>query len=164
MYHKVTVNYNIFFPCRLSCEDTLMSLEVKMSKEILYSKWVCKQIYVCSNEANPLQLQSDENLFRTSTLLFPSVSPLSHLFWAYLQFTFLQWKQALIEECNPSKSLIKKLEHTTLVTIMMYEQIPLDLQNCIIGKFCSSSDVLLLCGRLAIAAVKGRLCVLVCLL
>lgn len=87
--------------------------------------------------------------------LLPSTGTLSCLFWSYFQFTCILWKQVLTDMHTPNELLVRKLDHAIQVATVIYDQSPQDIQNCIIRKFSLSSDILLLCGRLAIAAIQG---------
>jgi len=71
----------------------------------------------------------------------------------YAQLTCLLWKRILNEYCD---LVVEKLQYTVHITVNLYGQSPSDVQCSIISKFCSSPQILLLCTKLAIIAIKGR--------
>lgn len=97
-----------------------------------------------------------DSMRTTVDYLLRSISSLLSLFWVYFQLTCLQWKHAVSGYSTPSDAISWKLKHSTHVTICVYEQCPADDQNLIIDQFHSKTDVIRLCGKLAIAAVKGE--------
>lgn len=128
-------------------EDTLRK---KISDENSLTEWIVEQTITSKNKRHQLW-----SLHSTGPLLLPSTSTLSCLFWCYLQFTCILWKKVLSDKHNSTKLLLKKLSHAVHVVTMVYEQCPQDLQNVLIEKVCLRSDILLLCGKIAIAAFEG---------
>ena len=133
--------------CRLLDEDILRK---KISDENSFTEWIVEQIVISKSKRHQLW-----SLRSTGPLLLPSTSTLNCLFWCYLQFTCILWKQVLSDKHNSSKLLLKKLSLAVHVLTMVYEQCPEDLQNDLIEKVCLRSDILLLCGKIAIAAFEG---------
>ena len=110
-------------------------------------------IFVCEDEEEVLQLSLSEHLSRESTPLIPSSSACCTLFWAYFQLTCLLWKRVL----NGNGGLLfQKITYATHITVELYEQSPSNVKKCIANAFCSSVQILLLCGQIAITAIRGK--------
>ena len=131
----------------------MVSLNSSISQEVLFTRWMLEQvIFVCEDKEEVLQVSSSENLSQESTHLISSSSACCTLFWAYFQLTCLLWKRVL----NGNGALLfQKITYVTHVTVKLYEQSPSSVQKDITNKICSSAQVLLLCGQIAITAVKG---------
>lgn len=123
----------------------------KTIKEKCYSKWLFDIVTTTSSKENILL---SETCLCTPCPLLPSVSSIPQLFWEYFQLICLLWKEAL---CGSSNSLDKKLRHTICVAINLFEQSPEEEQECMMIEFCSSSDVVDVCIRIAGVAMKGTL-------
>ena len=93
----------------------------------------------------------------TCSRYLPSTGTLTHLFWNYFQLTCILWNQILIDKHMSNDSLMKKITHAIQVATVIFEQSPQDVQSCIIKNFGLNSDTLLICGRVAIAAIEGKL-------
>ena len=138
---------------KLRWEEMMVSLNSSISQEVLFTRWMLEQvIFVCEDKEEVLQVSSSENPSQESTLLIPSSSACCTLFWAYFQLTCLLWKKVL----NGNGGLLfQKITYVTRITVKLYEQSPSSVQKCIANTFCSSAQILLLCGQIAITAVKG---------
>ena len=142
--------FNLF--CSKLCwEEIVASLKSTISQEVLFTRWMQEQV-ICEDKEEVLQLSSSENLSQESTPLIPSSSACYTLFWAYFQLTCLLWKRVLN---GNSGLLFKKTTHVTHITVKLYEQSPLHVQKHITDTFCSSAQILLLCGQIALTAIKG---------
>ena len=131
----------------------MASLNSSVSQEVLFTRWMLEQvIFVCEDKEEVLQVSSSENPSQESTPLIPSSSACCTLFWAYFQLTCLLWKRVLNGIGGP---LFQKITYVTRITVKLYEQSPSSVQKCIANTFCSSAQILLLCGQIAITAVKG---------
>lgn len=128
-------------------------MNLNIDQEVLFTRWMMEQVvFVCSGKEKLLQESSSENLPEKSTPLIPSSSACCTLFWAYLQLTYLLWKKVL----NGNGDLFfQKVTYVTHITVKLYEQSPPTVQNDIIKAFCSSAQILLLCGQISITAIKG---------
>ena len=145
---------------KLCWKEIVVSLNLKIDREALFTKWVMEQIsLVCGDIEELPQVSSSESLPKVSTrqestLLIPSSSACCTLFWAYFQLTCLLWKRVLNGNGGP---LFQKITYVTHITVKLYEQSPSNDQKCIANTFCTNADVqnLLLCGQMAITAMKG---------
>ena len=141
--------------CRKLCwEEIVASLKSNISQEMLFTRWMLEQvIFVCEDEEEVLQLSLSEHLSRESTPLIPSSSACCTLFWAYFQLTCLLWKRVL----NGNGGLLfQKITYATHITVELYEQSPSNVKKCIANAFCSSVQILLLYGQIAITAIRGK--------
>ena len=129
-------------------------MAAKVLDEELCSKWILEQLTTTSLETSHQLLQND--VPNTSMHLLPSLSSLFHLFWVYFQLCCLYWKDAINEDLHAS-NISQELKYTTHVSLNVYEQSPVDVQNMIVHHFCSMTDVVVLCGKLAVAALRGML-------
>ena len=131
----------------------MASLNSNISQEVLFTRWMLEQvILVCEDKEEALQLSSSENLFQETTPLILSSKSCCTLFWAYFQLTCLLWKRVL----NGNGGLLfQKITYVTNITVKLYEQSPSHVQKHITNAFCSSTQILLLCGQIAITAIKG---------
>lgn len=107
-------------------------------------------IIVRGDKEKLLQASLSENL---PTPLISSSSACCSLFWAYFQLTYLLWKRVLN---GSSGLLLQKTTYVTHITVKLYEQSPLHVQKRIADAFCSGAQILLLCGQIAITAIKGK--------
>ena len=143
-----------FFFSTLPVEETLVSLNSTISQEELFSKWMVEQVMLAHDDKGTVsQPLPSGNLSQVSTPQLLSTNTCSILFWTYTQLTCLLWKRALNEKCD---LIVEKLQYTVHITVNLYGQSPSDVQCSIISKFCSSPQILLLCSKLAIIAIKGR--------
>ena len=144
-----------FHACRFFCQDELEPLKKKLSDQDLCTAWMIEQI-TASNIAleNEHQIQSLKTC-STHLPLLPSTGTLKCLFWNYFQLTCILWNEILTDKHTRNDSLVRKLGHAVRVATVVFEQSPLDTQSYIIKNFSLSSDILILCGRLAIAAIEG---------
>ena len=144
--------FNLF--CSKLCwEEIVASLNSTIYQEVLFTRWMLEQvIFVCEDKEEVLQSSSSENLSQESTPLIPSSKSCCTLFWAYFQLTCLLWKSVLN---GNSGLLFQKTTYVTRITVKLYEQSPSHVQKHIADAFCSSAQILLLCGQIAITAIKG---------
>ena len=144
--------FNLF--CSKLCwEEVVASLNSTISQQVLFTRWMLeKVIFVCEGKEEVLQLSPSENLSQETTPLIPSCRSCCTLFWAYFQLTCLLWKRVLN---GNSGLLFQKITYVTHVTAKLYEQNPSHVQKHITDAFCSSTQILLLCGQIAITAIKG---------
>ena len=131
----------------------MASLNSNISQEVSFIRWMMEEvIFVCEDKEEVLQLSSSENLSQEATPLVPSSRSCYNLFWAYFQLTCLLWKRVLN---GNSGLLFQKITYVTCITAKLYEQSPSHAQKHITDAFCSSTQILLLCGQIAITAIKG---------
>ena len=132
----------------------MVSLNSSISQEVLFTRWMLEQvIFVCEDKEEVLRVSSSENLSQESTHLISSSSACCTLFWAYFQLTCLLWKRVL----NGNGGLLfQKITYVTHITVELYEQSPSNVQKCIANAFCSSAQILLLCGQIAITAIRSK--------
>ena len=145
--------FNLF--CSKLCwEEIVASLNSTIYQEVLFTRWMLEQvIFVWEDKEEVLQSSSSENLSQESTPLIPSSKSCCTLFWAYFQLTCLLWKRVLNGNSGPL--LFQKVTYVTRITVKLYEQSPSHVQKHIADAFCSSAQILLLCGQIAITAIKG---------
>jgi len=131
----------------------MASLNSSISQEVLFTRWMLEQvIFVCEDKEEVLQVSSSENPSQESTPLIPSSSACCTLFWAYFQLTCLLWKKVL----NGNGALLfQKITYVTRITVKLYEQSSSGVQKHITDAFCSRVQIFLLCGQIAVAAIKG---------
>ena len=142
------------FPCRYFCQDD--PLKTKISDEESCTIWMVQHI----TASNIMMLQNEhliQSLYGSSSthLHLPATGTLKALFWNHFQLTCILWNQILTDKHVPKDSLIKKLSHATRVATSIFEQSPQDIQSSIIENILSSSNILILCVRVAIAAIQG---------
>ena len=144
--------FNLF--CSKLCwEEIVASLNSNISQEVFFTRWTLERvILVCEDNQEVFQLSSSENLPQESTPLIPSSKSCCTLFWAYFQLTCLLWKRVLN---GNSGLLFQKITYVTHITAKLYEQSPSHVQKHITNAFCSSAQIILLCGQIAITAIKG---------
>ena len=131
----------------------MASLNSSVSQEVLFTRWMLEQvIVVCEDKEEVLQVSSSEYPSQESTPLISSSSTCCTLFWAYFQLTCLLWKRVL----NGNDGLMsQKITYVTNIVVKLYEQSPSEVQKDIANTFCSCAQALLLCGQIAISAIKG---------
>ena len=144
--------FNLF--CSKLCwEEIVAFLNSTIYQEVLFTRWMLEQlILVYEDKEEVLQLSSSENLSQETTPLIPSCRSCCTLFWAYFQLMCLLWKRVLN---GNSGLLFQKITYVTHITVKLYEQSPSHIQKHITDAFCSSAQILLLCGQIAITAIKG---------
>ena len=144
--------FNLF--CSKLCwQEIVASLNSTISQEVLFTRWMLEQvILVCEDNKEAFQSSSTENLLQEPTPLIPSSKSCCTLFWAYFQLTCLLWKRVLN---GNSGLLFQKTTYVTRITVKLYEQSPSHVQKHVTDAFCSSAQILLLCGQIAITAIKG---------
>ena len=148
------IKYTLKFS-RLLCQDKLEMLEARISDEELCTMWMIEHITMDSSVT--LERKDHPELCSAHLPILPSTGTLECLFWSYFQLACVLWNQILTDGRNLNALLAKKLGHTVRLATLIFEQSPQDIQDCIIRKICMSSDILLLCGRLAVALIKGML-------
>ena len=128
----------------------MASINSNIDQEVLFTRWMVEQvIFVDGGKEKLLQESSPENL---PTSLIPSSCACCTLFWAYFQLTCSLWKRVLN---GNSGLLFQKTTYVTRITVKLYEQSPSTVQKRITNAFCSSAQILLLCGQIGITAIKG---------
>ena len=141
---------------RLCWEEIVMSLKSNISQEVLFTRWMVEQVILgYEHKKELLQISSSEKLPELSTPLIFCSSSCHTLFWTYFQLTFILWKRILNGNSGPL--LFQKTTYVTHIIVKLYEQSPSHIQKHITDVFCSSTQVLLLCGQIAITAIKGIL-------
>ena len=141
---------------RLCCEEVVASLKSNISQEVLFTRWMVKQVILgYEHKKELLQMSSRETSPELSTPLIFSSSSCHTLFWTCFQLTCILWKRLLNGNIGPL--LFQKITHITHITVKLYEQSPSTVQKHITDAFCSSTQILLLCGQIAITAIKGIL-------
>ena len=145
--------FSNLFCSKLCWEEIVAFLNSNISQQVLFTRWMLEQvILICEDKKEVLQLSSSENLSQETTPLIPSCRSCCTLFWAYFQLTCLLWKRVLN---GNSGLLFQKITYVTNITAKLYEQSPSHVQKHITNAFCSSTQILLLCGQIAITAIKG---------
>ena len=145
--------FSNLFCSKLCWEEIVASLNSTISQQVLFTRWMLEQvILICEDKKEVLQLSSSENLSQETTPLIPSCRSCCTLFWAYFQLTCLLWKRVLN---GNGDILFQKIAYVTHFTVKLYEQSPSHVQKQITDAFCSSAQILLLCGQIAIIAIKG---------
>jgi len=148
----LTLFIDLFFS-KFCWEELVAFLNSKISQEVSLKRWMVDQlIFVCDDNKELLEMSLSESLPEVSTFLIPSSKACCTLLLAYFQLTCLLWRRVL--EGN-NGSLFQKIIYVTHITIKLYEQSPLHVQKHITDAFCSSAQTLLLCGQIALIAIKG---------
>ena len=141
---------------RLCWEEIVMSLKSNISQEVLFTRWMVEQVILgYEHKKELLQMSSSEKLPELSTPLIFCSSSCHTLFWTYFQLTCILWKRVLNGNSGPL--LFQKTTYVTYIIVKLYEQSPSHIQKHITDVFCSSAQILLLCGQIAITAIKGIL-------
>ena len=135
-------------------EEAVASLNSTISQEVAFTRWMLEQVVLgCGDKKELLQISSKDKLLEVSTPLIFSSSSCQSLFWTCFQLICILWKRVLIG--NSGLLLFQKIIYVTHIAVKLYEQSPSDVQKHITSAYCSSAQILLLCGQIAITAIKG---------
>ena len=139
---------------RLCWEEAVASLNSFISQEVAFTRWMLEQVVLrCGDKTELLQISSNDKLLEVSTPLIFCSSSCQSLLWTCFQLICILWKRVLIG--NSGLLLFQKIIYVTHITLKLYEQSPSDVQKHITSAYCSSAQTLLLCGQIAISAIKG---------